>query len=269
MSILNKDIQFHLKTTAGQIGKYVILPGDPGRVPLIAQRLENAVQVAQNREYNTYTGFLRGSEDSPPQKVSVVSTGIGGPSAAIAVEELVKCGAHTFIRVGTSGGMDLKVMGGDLVIAQAAIRGDGTSAEYLTPDYPAVADFTVTKALAEEAESLSEDMDGKRFHVGVVQSKDSFYGEVEPEAMPVSDFLLRRWESYLKCGCLTSEMEAATIFAVAMTRRVRAGAILTALWNVERSKAGLADNITENSERAILCAVGALKRLIAADTQSP
>ncbi|MCL2077816.1 MAG: nucleoside phosphorylase [Oscillospiraceae bacterium] len=259
MSILSKDLQFHIKTTSENIGKYVILPGDPGRVSLIAEKLENAVQVVQNREYNTYTGFLNG------EKVSVCSTGIGGPSAAIAVEELVKCGAHTFIRVGTSGGMDLKVTGGDLVIAQAAIRGDGTSREYLPEDYPAVADFTVTKSLADQAETLSEEIDGKRFHVGVVQSKDSFYGEVEPETMPVSDFLEKRWKSYLKSGCLASEMEASTIFAVAAARKVRAGAVLVALWNVERSKAGLPDMVAESPERAILCAVGAIKRLITAD----
>ena len=259
MGILSNDIQFHIKTSSTQIGKYVLLPGDPGRVPLIASKLTKAARVSQNREYNVYSGFL-GSE-----KVSVCSTGIGGPSAAIAVEELIKCGAHTFIRVGTSGGMDLKVMGGDLVVAQAAIRGDGTSREYLTPDYPAVANYMVTKALVEEAEALSLDTDGNRFHVGVVQSKDSFYGEVEPETMPVGDFLEKRWDSYLKSGCLVSEMEAATIFSVALTRRVRAGAVLLALWNVERSKAGLPDTVTEDTERAVMCAFGAVKRLIAAD----
>ncbi|MCL2108006.1 MAG: uridine phosphorylase [Oscillospiraceae bacterium] len=259
MSILNKNLQFHIKTNPAQIGRYVITPGDPGRVPLIAERLENAVQVACNREYNTYTGELDG------EKVSVVSTGIGGPSAAIAVEELIRCGADTFIRVGTSGGMDLAVTGGDLIVAQAAIRGDGTSQEYLPPHYPAVADFAVTKALAEAAEQLSQDEDGKRFHVGVVQSKDSFYGEVEPETMPIAAFLEQRWESFLRCGCLASEMEAATIYAVAMTRGVRAGAVLTALWNVERSKAGLPDRHTENSDRAITCAVNAIRRLIKID----
>jgi uridine phosphorylase len=259
MAIMNDELQFHIKTKSEQIGGYVILPGDPGRVPKIAAKLDNAEQVAYNREYNVYTGYLDGV------KVSVCSTGIGGPSAAIAVEELIKCGAHTFIRVGTSGGMDLKVKGGDIVVAQAAIRGDGTSREYLTPDYPAVADFCVTKALAEEAEVLSEDEDGMRFHVGVVQSKDSFYGEVAPETMPIGDYLEKRWDSYLKSGCLTSEMEAATIFSVALTRRVRAGGVMLAIWNVERTKAGLPDTVTKDTERAINCAVGAVRRLIKAD----
>ncbi|MDR2559360.1 MAG: nucleoside phosphorylase [Oscillospiraceae bacterium] len=259
MGIMSGDLQFHIKTNSKHIGGYVILPGDPGRVPKIAAKLDNAEQIAYNREYNIFTGYLDGA------KVSVCSTGIGGPSAAIAVEELIKCGAHTFIRVGTSGGMDMKVMGGDIVVAQAAIRGDGTSREYLTPDYPAVADFNVTKALAEEAEVLSKDEDGRRFHVGVVQSKDSFYGEVAPETMPVGDYLEKRWDSYIKSGCLTSEMEAATIFSVALTRRVRAGGVMLAIWNVERTKAGLPDTVTKDTERAIMCAVGAVRRLIKAD----
>jgi uridine phosphorylase len=256
---MSDELQFHIKTNSSHIGKYVILPGDPGRVPLIAAKLDNAEQVAYNREYNVYSGYLDG------EKVTVCSTGIGGPSAAIAVEELIKCGADTFIRVGTSGGMDLKVTGGDLVVAQAAIRGDGTSKEYLTPDYPAVADFAVTKALAEEAEVLSKDEDGERFHIGVVQSKDSFYGEVEPESSPLANYLLQRWDSYLKSGCLASEMEAATVFSVALTRRVRAGAVVLAIWNVERHNAGLPDTVTKDTERAINCAVGAVRRLIKAD----
>lgn len=257
--LLQGEKQFHLQVTPEQIGKYVILPGDPGRVPRIAAYLDHAEQIASNREYNTFTGMLHG------EKVSVVSTGIGGPSAAIAVEELIKCGAHTFIRIGTSGGIDRKVVGGDLLVASAAVRGDGTSKEYLPPDYPAAADFQVLKALDEAASELSEDTDGKRYHVGVVQSKDSFYGETEPETMPVSDYLLHRWEAYVKCGCLTSEMETATIFSVAIARGVRAGAVLTALWNVERSNAGLSDPICHDSTRAIQCAVNAIGKLILRD----
>lgn len=259
MSIVDTEFQFHLKIKKGDIGRYVILPGDPGRVPLIAEFLDNAKHVAQNREYNIYTGFLCG------EAVSVCSTGIGGPSAAIAVEELIKCGADTFIRVGTSGGINLKVSGGDLLIALAAVRGEGTSREYIPSDYPAVADFEVVSALKAAAVPLSEDEDGKRFHIGVVQSKDSFYGEIDPDSMPVSAFLKERWAGYVKCGCLTSEMEAAAIFSVAIARNVRAGAVLTALWNVERTNAGLPDKRCESSERAIKCAIGAIRELIKND----
>ena len=243
------------------MGRYVILPGDPGRVPLIAQHLENAVQIASNREYNVYTGYLDGV------KVSVCSTGIGGPSAAIAVEELIMSGADTFIRVGTSGGIDLKVVGGDLLVASAAIRSEGTSHEYIPDDYPAVADFEVVGALKASGDELSTDEDGNRCHVGVVHSKDNFYGEIDPNNTAVAPKLNAAWEGYAKCGCLTSEMEAAAIFSVAILRHVRAGAVLTALWNVERTNAGLPDKNCESSERAIKCAVGAVRKLIARDAK--
>lgn len=256
MSILNNEYEFHLQIKKGDIGRYVILPGDPARVPKIAELLDNPKQVAQNREYNIYTGFIDN------EMVSVCSTGIGGPSAAIAIEELIHCGGDTFIRIGTSGGMALDVIGGDLCIATAAVRGEGTSYEYLPKDYPAVADFEVVSALKLAAESLSADEDGNRYHVGVVQSKDSFYGETNPETMPVKQFLDERWSGYLKCGCLTSEMEAAAIFSVAIARGVRAGAVLTAIWNVERSNAGLPDKQCMSSERAIKCSIEAIRYLI-------
>lgn len=259
MALIDKDIRFHLRVRNGDVGKYVILPGDPGRVPLIAEYLDNAEQIACNREFNTYTGYLDG------EKVSVVSTGIGGPSAAIAVEELIQSGSHTFIRIGTSGGIDLKVCGGDLIIASGAVRGEGTSYEYIPKDYPAVPDFDVLTALQQAADKLSTDDEGNTYHVGVVQSKDSFYGEIEPQNMPVADYLESRWEGYVRCGCLTSEMESAAIFAVATARRVRAGAVFTALWNVERTKAGMKDTVCESSDRAIRCSVEAIRLLIAKD----
>lgn len=257
--IISDEIMFHLKTKQGDVGRYVILPGDPGRVPKIAGRLDNAQLIASNREYTVYTGFLDG------EKVSVCSTGIGGPSAAIAVEELIKCGSDTFIRVGTSGGINLKVTGGDLLIANAAIRSEGTSHEYIPENYPAVADFDVTCALRDAAETLSTDEDGNRYFVGVVHSKDNFYGEIDPHSTAVGAKLSSAWEGYLKCGCLTSEMEAAAIFSVALLRGARAGAVLTALWNVERTNAGLPDKICNSSERAISCAVEAVRILIKSD----
>lgn len=256
------DLQFHIKTKIGDIGKYVILPGDPGRVEKIAKYLDNAKFVAQNREYITYTGELLG------EKVSVTSTGIGGPSAAIAVEELIKCGADTFIRVGTSGGINLAVTGGDLLVATAAVRGEGTSKEYLSEDYPAVADFEVMNALYNSAKKLSTKADGNLFHMGVVQSKDSFYGEIDPDSMPRADFLNSRWKNYVKANCLCSEMEVSALYSVAISRGVRAGAVLTALWNVERTKAGLPDVVCHDSTRAIMCAIEAIKLLIVQDRET-
>ncbi|MBR1739646.1 MAG: nucleoside phosphorylase [Ruminococcus sp.] len=261
-SIMDTERQFHIKTLPEEVGRYVILAGDPGRIPVIAGYLEDAKLVAENREYTVYTGTLDG------EKVTVCSTGIGGPSSAIAVEELVKCGADTFIRVGTSGGIDLSVYGGDLVIATAAVRGEGTSFEYLLPEYPAAADFNVVSALVRSAQSLCDGTKGKSFHTGVVQSKDSFYGEVEPESSAVGGRLSEKWESYLKCGCLTSEMECAAIFSVATVRRVRSGAVLAAIWNAERSKRDLEDFIDLDVTKAIRCAVGAMKLLIEEDREA-
>ena len=159
--VYTKGKEYHIGVGAGDVGRYVILPGDPGRCEKIAKHFDNPVKIAQNREYTTYTGYLDG------EKVSVVSTGIGGPSASIAVEELIHCGADTFIRVGTSGGMQKEVLGGDLVIATGAIRFEGTTKEYAPIEYPAVPDFDVTTALKEASEEL-----GYRHHLGVVQRDD-------------------------------------------------------------------------------------------------
>lgn len=248
--------EFHLQIKKGDIGEFVILCGDPARVPKIAAYFENAVKVSSNREYTIYTGALNGV------KVSAASTGIGGPSAAICVEELVHCGAKVLIRVGTSGGIREDVVGGDLVIATSAVRAEGTSYEYLPEGYPAVADFDVVRALSDEAEVLCDGSLGNSYHIGVVQSKDSFYGETNPETMPVSDMLMGKWKAYVALGCLTSEMECAAIFSVAQTRGVKAGAVLLSIWNVERSKIGLESPVTTDTDRAIRCAVGAIKRLI-------
>ncbi len=258
-TIISNDIRFHLKIRNGDVGRYVILPGDPGRVPLIADYLDSAKQIACNREYNVYTGYLNGV------KVSVCSTGIGGPSAAIAVEELIESGADTFIRVGTSGGINLKVVGGDLLVASAAVRSEGTSHEYIPEGYPAVADFEVTRALKDAGDELSNDEDGNRCHVGVVHCKDNFYGEIDPNNTAVASKLNAAWEGYVRCGCLTSEMESAAIFSVALLRGVRAGAVMTALWNVERTNAGLPDKNCDSTDRGIRCAIGAVRRLIASD----
>lgn len=259
MSLLNTEKRFHLDISDNDIGKYVILAGDPGRIPKIAEHFENPVKVAEKREYVTYTGYLLG------EKVSAVSTGIGGPSAAIAAEELVQSGAHTFIRVGTSGGMKDCVRGGDIVIATAATRSEGTSHEYLPENYPAVADFDVVCALKEVAEKLCTDKEGDRYHIGVIHSKDSFYGETNPETMPIAEKLISAWDAYIKCGCLTSEMECAALFSVGLVRNVRMGSVLTALWNAERSRKGLPDTVCHSSEKAIKCAVDAIKILITKD----
>lgn len=246
--------EFHLKIKPGDIGEYVILPGDPGRCEQIAQLLDTPVKIASNREFTTYTGTLDGV------KVSVTSTGIGGPSASIALEELIHCGAHTFIRVGTSGGMQPEVLGGDLVIATGAVRMDGASTEYAPIEYPAAAHFDVVSAL-HQAASVS----GVRFHTGVVQCKDSFYGQHEPEHMPVAAELEQKWKAWLGCGALTSEMESATLFIVAAVRRVRIGSILLVLGNQTRREMGLEDIQVHDTHMCIQTAVAAMRLLIAKD----
>jgi len=207
--------QHHIQLEQGDVGRYVLLPGDPGRCEVIAKHLDNAVHVATNREYVTYTGYLDGV------KVSVTSTGIGCPSAAIAVEELVRVGADTFIRVGTSGGIQPGTKSGDLAIVSAAIRDEGTSSHYMPMEFPAIADLEIVSALRRAAQ-----IKGVRYRVGITQSKDSFYGEVEPERSAVSEKLLDRWRAWEIGGAICSEMEASAIFIIASMLKVRAGGIM-------------------------------------------
>lgn len=250
-------LQYHLNIRPGDVGRYVILPGDPKRCQRIAEHFDNAKLIADSREFVTYTGYLDG------EKVSVTSTGIGGPSAAIAMEELVKCGAHTFIRVGTCGGMDLDVKGGDVVVATGSIRAEGTSREYAPIEFPAVADLEVVNALIESAREQ-----GYTCHAGVVQSKDSFYGQHSPELMPVADELIHKWDAWVKLGCKASEMESAALFIVASYLKVRCGSCFLAVANQEREKAGLPNPVVHDTEAAIKAGVGALRILIKKDRES-
>ena len=236
------------------VGRYVILPGDPKRCQKIAEYFDNPVFVADNREYVTYTGMLDGV------KVSVTSTGIGGPSASIAVEELYRCGADTFVRIGTCGGMQTEVKSGDIVIATGAIRMEGTSKEYAPIEFPAVANLEVTNALVAAAGKK-----GCTFHTGVVQSKDAFYGQHEPETKPVSYELMNKWEAWKRMGCLASEMESAAIFVVSGYLKVRAGACFLVMANQEREKLGLENPVVHDTDKAIQVAVEAIRELIRAD----
>ena len=246
--------QFHIRCVEGDVGRYCLLPGDPGRCKAIAEHFDDAVFVSQNREYTIYTGTLLG------EKVSVCSTGIGGPSAAIAMEELHKIGADTFIRVGTTGGIALDVCSGDVVVATGAIRFEHTSWEYAPIEYPAVADFEVTSALVQASKKL-----GKKTHTGIVQCKDSFYGQHDPKRMPVSYELLQKWEAWKRLGVKSSEMESATLFVVANALGVRCGSCFHVVWNQEREAAGLDQNMSEDTSSAIEVGIEAMKMLIAAD----
>jgi len=244
-------LQYHLQIRPGDVGRYVILPGDPKRCEKIAKHFEDAKLVADSREFVTYTGYLEG------EKVSVTSTGIGGPSASIAMEELVQCGADTFVRVGTCGGIDLDVKGGDIVIATGAVRMEGTSREYAPIEYPAVADLEVANALVAAAKEL-----GFTYHTGVVQCKDAFYGQHEPEMMPAGYELINKWEAWKKLGCLASEMETAALYIVAAKLHVRVGACFLVMANQEREKLGLENPVVHDTDMAVQVAVEAIRKLI-------
>ncbi len=248
--------QYHINIAEDEIGKYCILPGDPARCEKIAAYFDEPYKVSQNREYCIWNGKLHG------ETVTVCSTGIGGPSAAIAMEELVMCGAHTFIRVGTCGGIDLSVKAGDAVIASGAVRQDGTSREYAPIEFPAVSDPDVMLALREAALEL-----GASYHTGVVQAKDSFYGQHSPKRMPTAGDLLEKWEAWKRLGVLASEMESGTLFTVASYLRVHCGAVFSVVWNQERADAGLDNDADEHhdTDLAIRIGIEALKKLIIAD----
>jgi uridine phosphorylase len=211
-------LQYHVKVKPGDVGRYVLLPGDPGRVEKIAAHLENAHFVSSNREHTVWTGTLLG------EKVSVVSTGMGCPSTAIAVEELIKVGSDTFIRVGTSGALQPDIQVGDVAIVTGAIRDEGTTRQYLPMEFPALANIQVVNALAAAAKGMDV-----RYHLGVSHTKDSFYGEVEMERMPLAAELQARWNAWAAGGAICSEMEAAVIFILASIHRKRAGGVMTVI----------------------------------------
>ena len=283
--------QYHTQVGAGDVGRYVLMPGDPKRCAKIARYFDNAEQVADSREYVTWTGTLDGV------MVSATSSGIGGPSTAIAMEELSLCGVDTFIRVGTCGGIQPEVKSGDLVIATGAVRMEGTSREYAPIEFPSVANLQVTNALIAAAKKLGF-ADGKEtdpaagmlrdsevsaetsaedrernekpvlvpsYHVGVVQCKDSFFGQHEPEKMPVYYELLNKWEAWKRMGCLASEMESAAMFIVAAKLRARAGTCLLVVANQERRKLGLYNPIVHDTDQAIRTGIEAIRALIRAD----
>ena len=246
--------QYHIALDTSDAGKYCILPGDPERCEKIAKYLDSPKFIVSNREFTTWSGTLNG------ERVLVTSTGIGGPSAAIAMEELSAIGVNTFIRVGTCGGINMNVKSSDVVIATCSVRGDGTSLEYAPIEFPASADFGIVRALVDSAQEL-----GERWHAGVVQCKDSFYGQHSPEVKPVSYELLNKWEAWLRMGCLASEMESAALFIVGQFLRARVGSVFLVMGNQERAKQGLDNPIVHDTDGAIRTAVEAVRILIQQD----
>lgn len=216
--VLNDDgRQYHVQLKKGDIGKYVLLPGDPFRTDKIAEYLYNPKLVAHNREHKTWTGTLNG------EKVSVTSTGMGGPSAAIAVEELIHCGAETLVRVGTCGRVSPESLDESLegLVVTGAVRDEGTTIQYVPIEYPAIADRRIVQALID-----AKNQKGYNYTEGIAHCKDSFYGQHDPNSMPNSHYLNQRWEAWEKAGVMGSEMETAALYVVSSIRGVRAGAIM-------------------------------------------
>jgi uridine phosphorylase len=216
------DRQYHLDVAPSDVADTVLLPGDPERVSLITERWDDAETVAEHREYRTATGTYEGAP------LSVTSTGIGSPSAAIAVEELARVGAETFLRVGSCGALQPEMDVGDLVITTGAVRGEGTSEEYVRGDYPAAADHAVVSALVAAAERLGYD-----YHCGVTMSTDSFYAGQAREGFDGfeaagSDTLL---DDLRAANVKNVEMEASAILTLANLYGLRAGAVCTVFAN--------------------------------------
>jgi uridine phosphorylase len=252
---LNMEVQHHIQLKKGDVGRYVLLPGDPGRCELIAGYFDNPQLIAYNREYKTYTGTLLG------EKVSVTSTGIGCPSTAIAVEELVAVGADTFIRVGTAGALQPGTKVGEVAVVSGAIRDEGTTLHYMPVEFPAVANIDVVQACIKGAQKA-----GYPYRVGISQSKDSFYGEIEPDRQPVANRLKDRWKAWEMGGAICSEMEAAAIFIISSILRVRAGGVML-MAGTEEAQAVTPEEFERlfDVRRAIESAIEALKVLIEQD----
>jgi len=251
---------YHIDFDDTHGASYAILPGDPGRVEKIASYLENPRFFHQNREYTAWLGELAPPKGGDGKAVLVMSTGMGGPSTAIAVEELFKTGVRNFIRVGTCGGMALPVLGGDIVIATGAIRMEGTTKEYVPVEFPAVANLDVTNALVKAAKKLNA-----QWHAGIVQCKDSFYGQHNPDIMPAGYELMNKWDAWIKAGCLASEMESAALYIVSQILGARAGCVLNVVWNQERERAGMSNPNCHDTSLAIKTAVEAIRILIGSE----
>src|SRR5579859_7200750 len=249
---MTEDKKYHVGLAKGDVGEYVLVPGDPFRTPMVAKHLDGAREVAFSREYRTFTG----SVDGVP--VSTMSTGMGGPSVAIGVEELAELGVHTFLRVGTCGAAQPEIKMGDLVIAHAAVRSEGTPNGYVPLEYPAVASFHVVDALMEAARAS-----GVPYHVGVIRSVDALYSDLMPERMPRPHYLREELDMWSRAGILSNDMETSTLFVVSRLRKLRAGTINLC---VDELGAGEIHHLDPSyMDRMLKVAVDAIRLLIARD----
>lgn len=243
--------KYHVGLAKGDVGDYVLVPGDPFRTPLVAKHLDEAREVAFSREYRTFTGTVEGV------KVSTMSSGMGGPSVAIGVEELHELGVHTLLRVGTCGALQPEVKMGDLVIALASVRSEGTPDGYVPKEYPAVASLHVVNALVDAAEAAKVP-----YHVGVMRSVDALYSDLVPDQMPRPD-LRAELEMWTRAGVIGNDMETSTLFVVSRLREMRAGTICLC---VDEVGAGAIHHLDPSyMDRMLKVAVAAIRILIKRD----
>lgn len=246
--------QFHIHCVEGDVGRYCILPGDPGRCESIAALFDDAKHVAQNREFNIYTGTLLG------EKVSVCSTGIGGPSTSIAVEELAQLGVRTFLRIGTTGAIQPHINVGDVLVTTASVRLDGASLHFAPMEFPAVADFACTTALVEAAKSI-----GATTHIGVTASSDTFYPGQERydtfSGRVVSRFKgsMEEWQAM---GVMNYEMESATLLTMCASQGLRAGMVAGVIVNRTQQEIPNAETMKQTESHAVKIVVEAARRLL-------
>ena len=244
----------HIGLEPGEVGRYVFLPGSPERTEKIAAYFDNPKEIAYNREFRTFVGELDGV------KVAVTSTGIGGPSAAIAVEELHQCGADTMLRVGTCASTSEKVSLGDVVIPNGAVRMEGVSTHYLPIEYPAVPDFQVVKAVEQAAQKLDFP-----YNVGVTITKASFYTQTTPETKPVGPELVYKWQAYEKGGATSTSMECSVLFCVGASLGIRTSSVMISATNFGEYSNDADDYPSGWEERAIEVGIEAMKIMIRKD----
>lgn len=251
---MSEDPRYHIKIEPGQVGRYVLMPGDRDRVPRIAKLLADARLVAENREYRTMTGTL----DGVP--VSVVSSGMGAPCITIGLEELRTAGVDTIIRIGTTGAVGPGPRLGDAILALGAVRTEGTSRAYIDLEYPAVADLDVVNALREAARAAKAP-----HHVGIVESSDAYYAGAWLGAQAEA-----RAERMRRAGLIAIEMEASALFVVGRLHGLRTGCILTLReeMRADGARVQAGPGFEAGLDRSIAVAVDAVRRLIRADRQT-
>ncbi|WP_067469850.1 nucleoside phosphorylase [Actinomadura macra] len=247
---MNSDkLAHHLHISARDVGRYALLPNTPEQVASLAALLDEPEFVTRNREFETWRGKVGG------ETVVVTSTGVGAPSTALAVEELAALGVDTMIRVGVSGSMQPDTANGELAILTAAIRDEGTTKQYLPIEFPATATIDLVLALRQAAERA-----GATYRCGPAHTKDSYYGETEPDRMPMAATLNQRFETWRRGGAICSEMETAAVFIVGTVLNVRTGSVVM-MWSQDAIDTGDAPS----AEPLFTTAVDAVRTIIATD----